>query len=100
MTDPSRLLAETLLNTGEAATLLNTTRRSVLRWMTTGVRVAGGRLVRLDGLRVGTLWMTSREACRRFVAATTNPTAGPPDQPPARRTSPVAKKVLSKWGVK
>lgn len=100
MSDPIRVLGETVLTPASAAVVLNTTARSVVRWLSAGVKLADGRTVRLEGVRVGTLWKTSREACRRFVAATTNPTAGPPDQPPARRTSPVAKKVLSKWGVK
>lgn len=100
MTDPMRVLDETALSPSGAAAVLRTTARTVVRWLSSGVKLADGRVVRLEGVRVGTLWKTSREACRRFVAATT---AHPPDtETPkvGRRASAATTKILEKWGVK
>ena len=35
---------------------------TVLRWILAGVRGPGGHKVRLEGMRIGTHWVTSREA--------------------------------------
>jgi hypothetical protein len=52
---------------------------TVFRWVTKGVRVAGGQLVRLEAVRVGCRWLTSRGAVSRFVAHLTATTpAGAP----------------------
>lgn len=41
------------------------------RWMLKGARAPGGRLVKLEGLRIGGRWVTSREALQRFAEALT-----------------------------
>lgn len=77
------VLDETRLTPAEAAAILNTTPRTVGRWLTVGCRV-GGRMVKLDGVRAGARkWLTSREAVGRFLAACT---AGP-EVPPAPATT-------------
>ena len=60
---------------------------TVFRWLTKGTRSPGGQTVKLEAVRVGGRWLTSRGAVARFVAdltAATGPTAAAP--PPAPRT--------------
>lgn len=59
---------------------------TVHRWLTRGSRAADGRVVRLEAVRVGGRWLTSRGAVGRFVEALT--AAAPPvTAPPAPRTA-------------
>jgi hypothetical protein len=44
---------------------------TVLRWLTKGARTTGGHLVKLEAVRVGARWITSRGAVARFVAVLT-----------------------------
>lgn len=44
---------------------------TVFRWRTKGTRTAGGQVVKLEAVRVGGRWLTSRGAVARFVAALT-----------------------------
>ena len=62
------VLDETKLTTNQAAKLLHTTSRSVLRWADTGCTLSTGESVRLEGVRAGTRFTTSREAVARFLA--------------------------------
>ena len=60
---------------------------TVFRWRTTGSRAANGSIVKLESVRVGGRWLTSRGAVSRFVAALTS--ASTPDAtstPPPPRT--------------
>jgi hypothetical protein len=60
---------------------------TVFRWVTRGTRMTSGRAVKLEAVRVGARWLTSRGAVARFVAALT--TAADPTtatSPPATRT--------------
>ena len=57
---------------------------TVFRWVTRGTRAADGRPVRLEAVRVGGRWLTSRGAVARFV--TTLTTAADPNP---RTTAPV-----------
>ncbi len=62
---------------------------TVFRWVTKGMRTANGWRVKLEAVRVGGRWLTSRGAVARFVAALTtaadpNPTAAPLRSPTAR----------------
>ena len=41
------------------------------RWSTKGVKTASGEVIKLEAVRVGTRWLTSRSAVARFVAALT-----------------------------
>src|SRR5262245_12476114 len=44
---------------------------TVLRWILVGSKAPGGRQVRLEALRLGGKWVTSREALQRFAEALT-----------------------------
>jgi hypothetical protein len=53
---------------------------TLLRWIQTGAKAPDGSLVRLEGLRIGGRWMTSRQALQRFAERLT---PGGPAQPAA-----------------
>ena len=40
---------------------------TVLRWILTGLKSPAGELVRLEGIRIGGKWLTSKEAMQRFA---------------------------------
>ena len=44
---------------------------TLLRWATKGAKAPDGTVVRLEALRLGGRWVTSREAIQRFAAALT-----------------------------
>jgi Protein of unknown function (DUF1580) len=44
---------------------------TLLRWILQGAKSPSGNLVRLDGIRIGNRWHTSREAIQRFAEALT-----------------------------
>jgi hypothetical protein len=98
MTD--RILQETIINIHEAATLfpgrdgkkkLNFS--TVWRWVLKGLRTNDGRLIRLEAVRLGGRWVTSREAIARFTEALTpKPDDDPPG--PAPRTPAQRKRDL------
>jgi hypothetical protein len=44
---------------------------TVVRWILKGAKGPDGRPVRLEALRIGGRWMTSREALQRFAEALT-----------------------------
>lgn len=79
---------------------------TVVRWLTKGMRTGDGRVVKLDAVRVGGRWLTSRGAVARFVAALTaaaDPTSAAttptPRTPAARnRASEKAAESLKKMG--
>lgn len=69
--------------------------RTVFRWITRGTRTSGGQTVKLESVRVGGRWLTSRGAVARFVAALTDAAAPTsPAAPPAART-PTARRTAS-----
>jgi excisionase family DNA binding protein len=81
------VLSETRLTPSQAAALLGTTVRTVVRWLSRGLPVRGAA-VRLEGVMTGTRWQTSREAVGRFLAAcdaARNP-------PPPLATTPAKKR--------
>jgi hypothetical protein len=56
---------------------------TVFRWIVKGVRV-GGKLIKLEAVRLGATWRTSQEAVARFSARLTEaslPAAAPPAPP-------------------
>ena len=68
------ILKERMLSLAQAAKLFPPARRgrpvtpnAIWRWVSTGVRLASGTVVRLGGS-----WYTSREALQRFAEALTN----------------------------
>ena len=80
---------------------------TVFRWLTKGTRTTDGRVVKLEAVRAGTRWLTSRGAIGRFVAALT-PTVDPasaPTTPTSRspaarnRASEQAAEALRKMGL-
>jgi hypothetical protein len=60
---------------------------TVFRWVTAGAKTAAGQVVRLEAVRVGRRWLTSRGAISRFVAALTPNTDTPPARSPASSTA-------------
>jgi hypothetical protein len=56
---------------------------TLLRWILSGVRTPAGDRVRLEALRIGGRWITSREALQRFaVRLTPVASEGPAGAPP------------------
>jgi hypothetical protein len=58
---------------------------TILRWILEGTRGPSGETVRLEAVRLGSRWMTSREALQRFADRLTPRLDG--DPAPAPRTS-------------
>jgi hypothetical protein len=76
---------------------------TVFRWVTAGAKTPAGGRVRLEAVRVGGRWLTSRGAVARFVAALTvaaDPSPTPPPRSPdaRRRASEKAGERLTKAG--
>lgn len=105
------ILSETLLTLHDAARLLPSNRAgkrvnfaTVWRWVLKGVNTLEGNRVRLEAVRVGGRWLTSREALDRFAAsltpstdtATTNPIRAPSRR---RRDISAATKRLNRMGI-
>jgi hypothetical protein len=77
---------------------------TLLRWILRGCRTADGQFVRLEACRLGSKWITSREALQRFVERLTPPldrAPGPVPRSPAQRqrASERAGKQLDAAGV-
>lgn len=84
-----RLLDEHPIGMSQAARLLGTFRggrachpSTVVRWCHPGVRLADGRQLRLEHLKVAGRLMTSRPALLRFLAAQQTPDSCPEVEPP------------------
>jgi hypothetical protein len=59
---------------------------TLLRWVLQGVRGPGGMRVRLEAVRLGGRWLTSREALQRFTERLTpEPQAALPMRTPGQR---------------
>jgi hypothetical protein len=68
------LSAEASITLAEACRLIPPSRRgkrthlsTLLRWILSGAKAPGGQTVRLEALRLGGRWVTSREAIQRFA---------------------------------
>lgn len=77
---------------------------TLLRWILRGTRNPAGETVRLEAIRLGNRWMTSREALQRFVErltpATDTPLQSVPRTATARqRASERAAAELEKIGI-
>jgi hypothetical protein len=69
----------------------------MFRWAREGARGPGGQKVFLEAVRLGSRWLTSVEAIRRFAAALTPPLAGKaPKLRTARRRCQAADKAGKK----
>jgi hypothetical protein len=90
----TELTYETLISLVDAARLLPPARQGrpvsmscILRWILSGVRTPSG-VVRLEAVRLGGRWLTSREALQRFAEQQTpnlTEQAPPAPRPPAAR---------------
>ncbi len=92
------LTTESPLSLSQAARLLPpgcgnrpVTLSCLLRWVLRGARAPSGELVRLEAVRLGGRWVTSREALQRFAEALTPRLS---DKPPSPRT-PAARERAS-----
>jgi hypothetical protein len=77
---------------------------TLLRWILTGATGPDGSRVRLEAVRLGNRWMTSRSALQRFVAALTprldaQPAEGQRCHSHRRRASERAASELERRGV-
>jgi excisionase family DNA binding protein len=77
-----------LLTTADVAAELGVSHDTVTRWCTRGLPWRG-RLLRLDGLRVGRQWRFSRQAVDAFLAEMNGPRV-PTAAPGAARASAAA----------
>jgi hypothetical protein len=106
------LAKETLLSLAQAAKIQPPGRRDrpmslscILRWLLHGVRGPDGKVVRLEAVRLGGRWLTSREALQRFAEAQTPCLDGAADSPAPRppsarqRASDRAAAELQKEGI-
>jgi hypothetical protein len=104
------LTNETPLSLSAAARTLPPGRRGrpvslscVLRWVLSGVRLADGRVVRLEAVRLGGRWLTSLEALQRFAERQTpalEPGASAPRSPAVRaKASEKAARELERVGI-
>jgi hypothetical protein len=77
---------------------------TLLRWILRGTKAPGGQTVRLEALRLGGRWVTSREALQRFAETLTprmdvGAAAGPLTEAKRRKASERAAAELEKLGV-
>jgi hypothetical protein len=63
---------------------------TVFRWVTRGAKTPGGQAVKLEAVRVGGRWLTSRAAVARFVQALTSAADSSPQTPAPERRTPAA----------
>src|SRR5262245_25487625 len=99
MYQAEKLLNETLISLAAAARMIpphrgsRTAPSTVFRWLTRGVRLPGGQILRLEGLRLADRWLTTCEAVQRFLVAqheahglhASNPGPTPPRTPAQRQ---------------
>jgi hypothetical protein len=75
---------------------------TVFRWINSGVKDATGQLVKLEAIRLGARWLSSREAVARFVTALTptgcTPVVRPRTPSQARHAAAVAGRRLQQRG--
>ena len=65
------LLDEDTIRLYEATRICGTHFTSVYRWVLKGIPNAEGQRVRLEAIRLGRAWVTSRQALRRFAEGLT-----------------------------
>jgi Protein of unknown function (DUF1580) len=82
------IASEEVLSLAQAAKLLPPGRLgrpcafpTILRWCLSGARSLDGRLVKLECLRLGGKWITSRQAIQRWAEALTPQMDDAPSQP-------------------
>ena len=102
---------EQTISLTQAAAMLPTGRRGrpvhlscVMRWILSGASAPDGRRVRLDAIRIGGRWITSREALQRFAEALTpdvmvSPISTPRTPTRRQRASERAARQLEDLGI-
>ena len=102
---------ESLLSLAQAAPLFppgrNGSRPTIgcfTRWILKGVKGPTGELVRLEAVRLGGKWVTSREAIQRFAERLTprlddEPSAAPRTSNQRRSASEAAARELEQMGI-
>src|SRR5262249_44864859 len=90
------LLAEDLIRIEEAANICRTHFSTVFRGIMKGVPGPDGQRVRLDALRVGGKWVTTRAALQAFAEATTPKLDGVATTAP--RTAKTRRKAAERAG--
>lgn len=104
------LLSETVLSLAAAARSLPPSRRGrpvtvscLMRWISDGVRLPSGAVVRLEAVRMGGRWLTSTEALRRFALSQTpafnNPSPMPRSASASQRAADRANRQLERIGI-
>jgi hypothetical protein len=105
------LTDETLISLSEVCRLLPPGRNgakpalgTILRWILGGSRAPDGTLVRLEAIRIGGKWLTSREALARWTAKLTprlrdNPMSPPRTVRQRRRAAEQAERELENLGI-
>jgi hypothetical protein len=105
----SQLTEEGLIGMVEAAASMGTFRggrpchpSTIARWATKGIRLPNSQILKLEVLRCGNTFRTSRAALRRFLEAQQDTTAIDPPRTPTerRRASDRAAAELADMGVK
>jgi hypothetical protein len=93
------LTVEPLLSLTSASRLIppgrngkRTALSTLLRWVLRGAKAPDGQLVRLEAVRLGGRWVTSKAALQRFAEKLTPQFAGGPAVPPR---SPAARERAS-----
>ena len=108
----SDILSETIVSIHEAAAMFPGRRpgkklnfSTLWRWILKGIRTTDGQVIRLEACRLGSRWVTSREAIARFSARLTPTAADTPATAPVRtpaarlRASKLDAEKLEKLGV-
>jgi hypothetical protein len=95
----SHILAETVRTTAQASRLIRSDAiqghvhpATVIRWILDGIQ-AGDRRVRLEAVRIGSRWLTSEEALRRFADRLTDGWASGTHYRPAAATNDSLQRV-------
>lgn len=71
---------------------------TIWRWISAGVKLPGGRRVKLGAVRVSGRWLTSVEAIERFIAAQTPPVTDDTAPVPSPRTTTQRQRAAAKAG--
>jgi hypothetical protein len=105
------LVSEPAISLSEAAASVPPSRQgkrtnisTVLRWILSGVKNPQGERIRLEGIRFGGKWVTSRGALQRFAERLTpdldaESRAMPRSHISRRRSAERAEKMLDKVGI-
>jgi hypothetical protein len=101
---PIDMTTESTLTLTEAAKLVppghggkKTHISTLLRWILDGVSSPSGEKVRLEGARLGSRWITSKEALQRFMERLT-PVVGDTPPPAAPRTPTKRQRAADRAG--